>query len=96
MGRWSRIGAVIVVVAVSSFGLGQASAQSTIPNGVFVRDSAGDVWGIGRGQRWAMPIYPASDDEINAVPFSGQWLVPNASGGTTPWDRPEWAGGGIE
>ncbi|MDP8923110.1 MAG: hypothetical protein M3O34_09585 [Chloroflexota bacterium] len=87
-----RAGFVAFVALV--FGLGQAFAQTGIPNGAFVRDSRGDVWLVVGGQRSAVPIYPATDEQIAAVPDGGQWLVPawDGSGGLVLGTRPTWAG----
>lgn len=77
------------------FGLGQVFAQSNIPDGAFVRDSTGNVWLVAGGQRSGVPIYQATDEQIAAVPESGQWLVPagDGTGALVLGGRPEWAGG---
>lgn len=82
-------GWLALVVAV--FSLGHASAQSAIPDGSFVRDSADNTWFVSGGQRAAVPIRKASDEEILALPASGRWLVAAPEGLVGLGDRPEWA-----
>jgi hypothetical protein len=61
-----KLGWLALFVAV--FGLGRASAQAVIADGTFVRDSADNTWLVTGGQRAAVPIRDASDQEILAVP----------------------------
>lgn len=79
--RWAGL----LVVAVMAFWLGRGSdalsAQPLLPDGVFVRDSAGTAWLIIGGQRAQVPFYPAADDVIASVPDSGAWVV-QGEGGT--------------
>jgi hypothetical protein len=84
-----QIGWLALVVAV--FGLGQASAQPAIPDGSFVRDSADNTWLVTGGQRAAVPIRKASDEEILALPFGGRWVVAAAQGLVGLGDKPDWA-----
>ena len=84
-----KLGWLALVVAV--FSLGHASAQSAIPDGTFIRDSENNVWFVSGGQRSAVPIRRASDEEVLALPVSGRWLVGAAEGLVALGDRPEWA-----
>ena len=84
-----RIGWLVLVVAV--FGLGQASAQPAIPDGSFVQDSADNIWLVTGGQRAAVPIRKASDEEILALPVSGRWVVAGPQGFVALGDKPDWA-----
>jgi hypothetical protein len=84
-----RIGLIAFIVAV--FGLGRASAQTTIPDGVFVRDSADNTWLVTGGTRAAVPIYEAEDEDILAIPANGRWVTPMSVGLLVLGDRPEWA-----
>ncbi len=74
------------------FGLGHSSAQSFIPNGAFLRDSAGNTWLVNGGAKSRVPIYPAADDQIAAIPDNGAWVVPAPDGGLTLGTRPDWEG----
>ena len=49
-----KIGVLVLVVA--AFGLGQASAEPVIPDGSFVRDSAGNTWLVTGSQRAAVQV----------------------------------------
>lgn len=71
---------IIVVAALIGTGGLTASAQSTVPNLAYVRESTGQVFVVSGGQRHAVPLYPASDAEIAAIPSSGQWMVPKVDG----------------
>ncbi len=84
-----RIGWLALIVA--AFGLGHASAQPAIPDGVFVRDGADNTWLVTGGTRSVVPIYPTSDEQIMALPESGRWVVSAAGGSIMLGDRPEWA-----
>lgn len=67
-----------------------SSAQSSIPNGVFVRNSEGLLWLVLDGQRVKIPVWPASDEEIAALPVADRWAVMNADGAIVAGDRPAW------
>jgi hypothetical protein len=84
-----KIGWLALVVAV--FTLGRASAQGTIPDGTFLRDSANNTWLVTGGQRAAVPIREADDAEILALPVSGQWVVASAAGIVELGGKPDWA-----
>ena len=84
-----KLGWLALVVTV--FSLGHASAQSASPDGTFVRDSADNVWFVAGGQRSAVPVRKASDEEVLALPVSGRWLVGAPEGLVALGDRPEWA-----
>lgn len=85
---------IIVVAALIGTGGLTASAQSTVPNLAYVRESTGQVFVVSGGQRHAVPLYPASDAEIAAIPSSGQWMVPKVDGSSyelaaaNPWPAP--------
>lgn len=87
--------ALAVGIVVGSLVTNRASAQATLQDYTFVVDSTGETWlilrtGPGTMIRVGVPIYPASDAEIAAVPATGQWLIP---GDTTrvSLERPTWA-----
>lgn len=83
------VAAAVVVIAV---GCSRAVAQPTIPNYAYVRDSDGQVWGTYGGQRVAIPIYPATDAQIRALPWNGLWFGFKEDGsGYQPGPKPEWA-----
>jgi hypothetical protein len=88
--RWAGL----LVVAVLAFWLGRGStglsAQSLLPDGVFVRDSGGGVWLIIGGQRAQVPFFPAADDVIASVPDSGQWVVQGDGGTLTLGGQPDY------
>ncbi len=86
--RWARALA-LVALAVMAFGMGRGSAQPVLPDGVFVKDSGGTTWLVIGGQRAKVPFYPAGDDVINAVPDSGQWVVPGDGGILTLGGQPD-------
>lgn len=86
--RYRKWAGLLALVALA-FGLGRGSAQSLLPDGVFVRDSGGGVWLIAGGQRAQVPFYPAGDDVIFAVPDSGLWVVPGEGGVLTLGGQPE-------
>jgi len=80
-----------LAVVVAAFGLGQASAQPAIPDGVFVRDGVDNTWLVSGGTRTIVPIYPTSDEQILALPETGRWVVSAAGGALTLGDQPAWA-----
>lgn len=83
---------VFVLVAVVTWRLTIAMAQTAIPNYAYLRDSSGQVWAAYNNQRVAIPIYPATDAEIAAIPWSGLWLGLKADGtGYEPGPKPDWA-----
>ena len=68
-------------------------AQSSVPAFVYLRDSQGQLWFTGRDGaiRAGVPLYPASDEEIAAIPASGHWLIPKPDGsGLQAGPRPAW------
>jgi hypothetical protein len=84
-----KIGVLALVVA--AFGFGQASAQPVIPDGSFVRDSAGNTWLVTGSQRAAVPIREATDEEILALPFNNEWVVAATQGIVALGGKPDWA-----
>lgn len=80
----------VIVAIVTTWCLTTASAQSTIPNGVFVRNSEGLVWLVLDGQRVKIPVWTASDDDIAALPVSDRWAMMNDDGSIVAGDRPAW------
>jgi hypothetical protein len=89
-----KLGAVLpVLVAIAAtWWVTSASAQSTIPNGVFVQNSAGLLWLVLDGQRVKIPVWPASDDDIAALPVPDRWAVMNDAGAIVAGDAPAWLG----
>lgn len=75
-----------LLVAVLS---GPIRAEPRIPDGVFVKDSAETVWLVLDGRRVRVPIYPATHDEVAAIPVNGRWLVPQ-DGAVVLGPQPEW------
>src|SRR5690242_17560805 len=59
--RFHRLARALALVALvaTAFGIGRGSAQSVLPDGVFVKDSGGTIWLIIGGQRAKVPFYPA-------------------------------------
>jgi hypothetical protein len=68
---------------------GVGRAQPNVPESAFVRDVGGTVWLVHQGRRVQVPIYPATDDEVDAIPIDGQWLVPQ-DGKLVLGSRPAW------
>jgi hypothetical protein len=89
--RFRRVARALALVslAVLVFGIGRGSAQPALPDGVFVKDSGGQIWLIIGGQRAKVPFYPAGDDVINSVADSGQWVVPGDGGILTLGAQPD-------
>ncbi|MFN8636789.1 MAG: hypothetical protein U0893_23320 [Chloroflexota bacterium] len=88
--RWAGLLALVALVFTLGRGSSQLSAQSLLPDGVFVRDSGGTVWFIYGGQRAQVPFLPANDDVIFSVPDSGQWVVQGEGGGLTLGAQPSY------
>lgn len=82
--RWALL-AVLVLVQVAPI-----QAQSSIPNGVFVRSGEGLLWLVLDGQRVKIPVWGAVDADIAALPESDRWAVMNDSGAIVAGDRPAW------
>jgi hypothetical protein len=80
----------ILVAIVATWYVTTVSAQSSIPDGVFVRRSDGTIWLVLGGQRIHVPIWPASDTEIAALPESDRYAVMNDDGVIVAGDRPGW------
>ena len=86
---YRRLGWLVLVIAI--FGLGRASAQTVIPDGVFVRDSEDNTWLVTGGMRAVVPIYEASDEEILAIPASNRWVSVISGGLVMLGNKPDWA-----
>jgi hypothetical protein len=88
--RWAGL----LVLVLLAFWLGRGStglsAQSLLPDGVFVRDTGGNVWLIVGGQRARVPFFPAADDVIASVPDTGQWVVQGEGGMLALGGQPEY------
>lgn len=69
---------------------GTVQAQGGVPEGAFVRDETGAIFLVHGGERHQVPIFPATSEQLAAIPTSGRWLVPLADGSIVPGDRPEW------
>lgn len=90
--RGKTLPVLAAIVATWTITSASVTAQSSIPNGVFVRNSEGLVWLILDGQRIKIPVWAATDDEIVAVPVSDRWAVMNADGAIIGGDAPAWLG----
>jgi hypothetical protein len=88
--------AAVIITVVVAFWLGRASAQGTIPNGVFVRNSEGGIWLVLDGQRVRLPIWQAADEEIAGLPLADRWAVMNDAGAIIAGDRPLWLGEPVQ
>lgn len=81
----------LVVAVVATWALTTlTAAQSTIPNGVFVKNSQGFIWLVVDGQRIKIPVWPASDADVAALPEVDRWAVANETGAVVAGDRPSW------
>lgn len=74
-------------------GLSFTSAQSGIPNGVFVQDGNGGLWLVLDGKKVAIPIWTAPQEDIRALPRSDRWAVANEDGAIVAGDPPSWLPG---
>lgn len=83
--------AIIATWAITITSVG--AAQSSIPDGVFVRDVDGVVWLVLGGQRVNLAIWGASQEEIAALPRSDRWATMNDAGAIVAGDRPVWFAG---
>ena len=81
----------MVAAVVVAWGIARTTAaQSSIPNGVFVRNSEGLVWLVLDGERIKIPVWQATDEEIAAIPVFDRWAVMDAVGAIVAGDRPAW------
>lgn len=81
----------MMAAVVVTWGVARTTAaQSSIPNGVFVRNSDGLVWLVLEGERIKIPVWQASDEEIAAIPVFDRWAVMDAVGAIVAGDRPAW------
>jgi hypothetical protein len=85
-----RAALLVAVAIIATWWVTTSSAQSAIPNGVFVKNSEGLVWLVLVGQRVKIPVWAASDEEIAAVPVADRWAVMNDAGAIVAGDRPAW------
>jgi hypothetical protein len=81
---------LVAIVATWWLTSTSVSGQSSVPNGVFVRNSAGSLWLVLDGQRVKIPVWAATDDEIEAIPVPERWAVLNEAGAIVAGDRPAW------
>ena len=88
--RWAGLLVVGVLAFWLGRGSGELSAQGLLPDGVFVRDSAGTIWLILGGQRSQVPIFPADDSAIASVPDNGQWVVGGEGGALALGGMPDY------
>lgn len=87
-----RSALTLAVAIVGTWAVTTATAQTGVPNYAYVRDSSGQDFVISGGQRIAVPIYPATDEQIAAIHWPGQWLGLKADGsGYENGPRPEWS-----
>lgn len=84
---WLLVALLSIVVGWSG---GSATAQPSIPNGVFVRDADRNLFLVLDGKRHRVPVYPLYPDEVEAIPESGQWVVPGEDGGIEIGAYPHW------
>lgn len=65
----------VLAAIVATWWFTTASAQTSIPNGVFVRDTNGTVRLVLEGKRVTVPLWPASHDEIQGLAHADTWAV---------------------
>lgn len=88
--RWW--GPVCAVATGAALSLGVVQAEGEIPSFSYVRDASGEIYVVSQGVRFGIPIYPATDEQVAALPFSNLYLLPNAAGdGFATAPRPDWA-----
>lgn len=80
---------ILALATVIALAAGVGRAQPRVPDGAFVQDAGGAVWLVHEGRRVRVPIYPATEDEVAAIPLDGQWLVPR-DGALVLGARPSW------
>lgn len=86
--RGFMLGSALTLLLIGN----RASAQGVIPSYVFLRDSSGLIYLTSSDQRVNIPIYPATDEQIQAVPLLDKWMLPAANGdGFEIGNRPDWA-----
>lgn len=85
------------IMACAIFFAGRATAQSELGPWHFVRTSDGAVWVLlnnnaGKLIRVAVPIHPATEEELAVIPHNGQWIIPKDDGTVGPkgGPRPDW------
>ena len=90
--RQAIITATLVLLAIIGTWTATRAADERLPPFVFVRDAKGQDWIIGGSNtRLAVPLYPATDDQILTVPWTGFYLVSTGSGGFGSGTRPPYA-----
>lgn len=83
---------VLVAIGVTWWLTTATAAQTDIPAWSFVRDGEGQIWLVGTTARLAVPIYSATEEQINAIGWNGKWVVPKPDGlGVQAGAKPEWA-----
>jgi hypothetical protein len=88
--RWAGLLALAALAFWLGRGSSELSAQSLLPDGVFVRDSGGGIWLVIGGQRAQVPFLPATDEAIFSVPDSGAWVVQGEGGILTLGPQPSY------
>jgi len=88
--RWLLIVALAVVAGWSG---GSTSAQSTIPNGVFIQDGSGYLWLVLDGKKVNVPVWMADHEDVRQLPKSDRWAVMNDAGAIVAGDIPPWVSG---
>jgi len=80
------------MTVAAAFFVGRAQADGAIPEFAYLRDSAGEIYVVTNGLRVGLPIYPATDEQIGALPFTGLYMLPKTTeNGPNVGPRPEWA-----
>jgi hypothetical protein len=78
-----------MVTMLASVTVGET--QPSIPDGVFLRDARGEIWFVRDGRRVQVPIFPATDDEVAALPLDRADLS-FEHGTIALGSRPAWLG----
>lgn len=90
--RKLRASLPVILAVIATWGVTTATAQSEVPVWTFVRDSGGQVWLVGTTSRLAVPIYPATDEQIAAIAWNGNWVVPSGDNSSVvAGAKPSWA-----
>jgi hypothetical protein len=95
---WKRVWTLAAAVIVLTWVLlnSRTFAEAEIPSGVFVRGSDGLTWWVLGDRKLQVPFYPATDEQIAALPSATQWIVPSETGrGIVAGSKPDWATTGV-